>query len=332
MNDATSQCDSKIAVLGGGAWGTALACATIRTGSETTLYVRDAETAAEIGGKHRNGRYLGDIALEPGILATSNLSDALAQVGIVLLAVPAQQLAGFAPQLFGHLNPEAMIVNCAKGIDRQSGLLPHQILRSLFGTDRLASLSGPSFATDVANGLPTAVTIAADSLELAQMLSRGLSSPRFRCYASDDLAGVELGGALKNVLALAVGAARGLRLGASAEAALIARGFAEMRRLATALGARPETLMGLSGLGDLVLTCSSVQSRNFAYGVALGTGAPREGLKLAEGVHTAQIAAELAVRAGVEAPVTQAVADVLAGNLNAAQAVTRLLDRPLRDE
>jgi glycerol-3-phosphate dehydrogenase (NAD(P)+) len=225
-----------------------------------------------------------------------------------------------------------VIVSTAKGIDAGTGRLPGQLLaEALPGLD-VAALSGPSFAIDVARGLPTAVTIAAGRIETAAELSRQLSAGTFRCYASDDLAGVELGGALKNVLALAVGAARGMKLGASAEAALIARGFAEMSRLAIALGARPQTLTGLSGLGDLVLTCSQAQSRNLSYGVALGAGENLEGRPLAEGVFTARIAAEIAASNGVAAPIIATVADVLDRSLTPREAVIRLLERPLKSE
>ena len=196
----------------------------------------------------------------------------------------------------------------------------------------IAALSGPSFAADVARGLPTAVTVASDSITVSNLLASQLSSSRFRCYASSDLKGVELGGALKNVIAIAVGAVRGMGLGASAEAALIARGFAEMTRIATGLGAQAATLTGLSGLGDLVLTCSHTQSRNFAYGMALGRREPLDGRPLAEGAFTAAIAAKIAKSRNIDAPITVAVAQVLEQEITPQAAVSQLLERPIKSE
>jgi glycerol-3-phosphate dehydrogenase (NAD(P)+) len=193
-------------------------------------------------------------------------------------------------------------------------------------------LSGPSFAADVSRGLPTAVTVAARDEALAAGLAALLSTPHLRCYSSGDLTGVEIGGALKNVMAIAAGAASGAELGASAQAALVTRGFVELRRIGAAFGARPETLMGLSGLGDLILTCGSARSRNFAYGVALGRGDSVEGLPLAEGVATAAIAAELARNRGIDAPIVAAVAAILAGRITVPEAVSALLSRPLKSE
>jgi glycerol-3-phosphate dehydrogenase (NAD(P)+) len=228
------------------------------------------------------------------------------------------------------------LVCCAKGIDRATGKLPAELLASILGRSggatRIAALSGPSFAADVANGLPTALTIASKSMAVSNRLAILLSSPRFRCYASTDLKGVELGGALKNVIAIAVGAVRGMGLGASAEAALVARGFAEMARLASALGADSATLTGLSGLGDLVLTCSHSQSRNFAYGMALGRSEPLENRPLAEGAFTAAIASDIAIANGIDTPIITAVSQVLARIITTREAVTQLLDRPLKRE
>jgi glycerol-3-phosphate dehydrogenase (NAD(P)+) len=224
------------------------------------------------------------------------------------------------------------LVVCAKGIDRDTGLLPAQTLEKALPGRSIAALSGPSFAADIVRGKPTAVTLAASQMDAALQLSEQLSGPNLRVYASDDLTGVELGGALKNVIAVAVGACRGMELGASAEAALITRGFRELMRIATALGARNETLMGLSGLGDLVLTCSSPQSRNFSYGMKLGQGVSTEGLPLAEGAFTAGVAARIAREKGIDAPLTGMVAAMVEGRLTAGEAKQALLARPLKSE
>lgn len=322
----------RIAVLGGGAWGTALALVALRAGNEPLLWARDPDTVTAINERRENPRYLPGIALDSGFAATGDIIEALDGAAIVVLATPAQTVRDMADGLEAILRAGTVVVCCAKGIDRETGLLPAAILGEALPGCPVAALSGPSFAHDVARGLPTAVTIGAHDPGLAQELCETFSSASFRCYASGDLAGVELGGALKNVIALAVGATRGLELGASAEAALTARGFAEMARIAAALGARPQTLMGLSGLGDLVLTCSGPQSRNFAHGMALARGGRDRPTKLAEGVYTASVAASIAREAGIDAPVTEALADVLDGTITAREAVARLMERPLKAE
>ena len=262
----------RIGIIGAGAWGTALACVTTRNGHHTLLWGRDSETIRAINERHENTTYLPVIRLPDGLTATTDLKAVAHHAEILLLVTPAQTIGDMAKEIKPHIAETVPLVLCAKGINRENGKLPAQTAVGFFPNNPLAALSGPSFASDVANNLPTAVTLAANEMQLAEALSKDLSGPAFRVYASDDLLGVELGGALKNVIALAVGVCRGMGLGASAEAALVARGFAELNRLATALGAKPATLMGLSGLGDLVLTCSSEQSRNFAYGMALGKG------------------------------------------------------------
>lgn len=336
-----------IAVLGAGAWGTALAVVAQRAGNRVRLWARDSAQAAKIETMRQNRRYLPGIALPAEIEVGAELEEVLAETDIVLCVVPAQATAEIAERIaaFGENKPatfQPIIVGCAKGIERErangsqgkpgGGRLCATIFAQALPGLAVAALSGPSFAADAARGLPTAVTIAAAELDVAAALCRDMSAGAFRCYASNDIVGVELGGALKNVLAIAVGAARGMRLGASAEAALVARGFAELSRLARALGGRPETLAGLSGLGDLVLTCSQPQSRNFAYGMALGAGDSLIGLPLAEGVFTARVAAELALQSGVDAPIIAAVAEVLEGGIAPPEAVARLLERPLKIE
>ncbi|MEK6216953.1 MAG: NAD(P)-dependent glycerol-3-phosphate dehydrogenase [Boseongicola sp.] len=323
---------NKIAVLGAGAWGTALACAMAKAGHNVHLWGRDAAVLEEIAAHQKNSRYLGDIALADGLQVSTGLAQSVAGAQVILLVTPAQSIAQMVTDLSAIVTPDQIIIACAKGIDQDSGKTPAELISILVARENVGALSGPSFAKDVAKGLPTAVTLAFHDLTRAREFSTLLSSDNLRIYASDDLVGVELGGALKNVLALAVGAARGLQLGASAEAALIARGFGELRRVAVKMGAKPETLAGLSGLGDLVLTCSSTQSRNFSYGMALGRGDNLEGLPLAEGVFSAKIAAKLAHDNGVDAPILEAVADVLAEKITALEAVRQLLARPLKAE
>ncbi|GGE08282.1 glycerol-3-phosphate dehydrogenase [NAD(P)+] [Aureimonas endophytica] len=323
---------SRIAVIGGGAWGTALAALEARAGRETVLYARDPATVADITETRRNRRYLPGLDLPPALRATSDLGAALAGAAIVLLVTPAQTLREILPALAAACPAEAPLVLCAKGIERGTGRFASEIAAEHLGGARIAVLSGPSFAADVAAGLPTAVTLAAAAPDAADRLALALSTETFRIYASTDILGVEAGGALKNVLAIAAGIVAGRGLGASAGAAVVTRGLGELRRLGEALGARPETMTGLSGLGDLVLTCSGPQSRNFAYGLALGRGADLAGLKLAEGVFSAAMAADLARRHGIDAPLIATVAAILADELSVDEAARRLLSRPLKRE
>jgi len=323
---------TRIAVLGGGAWGTALATAMLRAGNDVLLWARDGETIAAINERRNNPRYLPGILLQPAPRATADLGEALAGAEIVLAVTPAQTLRFLLEAIAGQIGPGAPLVICAKGIERTTGRLLSEIAAELLPETPVVVLSGPSFATDVARGLPTAVTVAARDEALAARLAGLFSSSSFRCYSSDDLIGVELGGALKNVLAIAAGAVTGAGLGASAQAAMVTRGFVELRRIGAAFGARPETLMGLSGLGDLILSCGSAQSRNFSYGMALGQGRPVEGLPLAEGVPTAPIAAEIAASRGIDAPIVTAVAALLRTEITIDEAVTALLSRPLKSE
>jgi glycerol-3-phosphate dehydrogenase (NAD(P)+) len=321
-----------IGIVGGGAWGTALALVAARAGRRVTLYARDPETVAAIGARRENPRHLPGIAFDVPVAATTDLSAALAADAVVL-AVPAQSLRALLSDAAALVAAGTPLISTAKGIERGTGKRLSEIVAELVPAARFAVLSGPSFAVDVARRLPTAVTIAAADPELAPALCRAFASPSFRPYAETDVTGVEIGGAVKNVLAIAVGIVAGRKLGASASAALIARGFAELRRLADALGARAETLMGLSGLGDLVLTCSGPQSRNFAFGMGIGQGrdlsAPHP---LVEGIATAAIAGRLARRHGVEMPIVEAVAAILDGRLTVDAAVEALMTRPLKAE
>jgi glycerol-3-phosphate dehydrogenase (NAD(P)+) len=321
----------RVTVLGGGAWGTALALAMLRAGHAVRLFARDPETVAAIG-RGENPRYLPGIAIAPGIGATSDIKAALAGADCVLAVTPAQSLRATLTAAKDHMPSGIPLVLCAKGIERDTGALLSAIVEEILPRNPIAALSGPSFATDVARGLPTAVVVAAGDEALAADLAARFSAENLRCYSSDDLIGVEIGGALKNVFAIAAGAVTGAGLGASAQAAMVTRGFVELRRIGAAFGARPETLMGLSGLGDLLLTCSSAQSRNFAYGLALGQGKALAGLPLAEGVPTAAIAARIASERGIDAPIIAAVAAILDVAITIRQAVTALMTRPLKTE
>jgi glycerol-3-phosphate dehydrogenase (NAD(P)+) len=321
-----------IAVLGGGAWGTALALTMLRAGHETRLWARDADTVRAINERHENPRYLPGLRFEDALQATENAGQALNGVHCVLVVTPAQSLRDVLDGLRGRMPPQATLVLCAKGIERGTGRLMSDIAREILPHNPVAALSGPSFAADVARGLPTAVTVAAEGEEEAAHLAELLSAPHFRCYSSSDLIGVEVGGALKNVMAIAAGAASGAGLGASAQAAIVTRGFVELQRIGAEFGARPETLFGLSGLGDLILTCSSPQSRNFSYGMALGRGESLHNRPLAEGEATAGIAARIARERGIEAPITDAVEAILEGRMSIKKAVEALMSRPLKSE
>ena len=326
--------NGSIAVVGGGAWGTALANAVVGRHS-VTLWLRDPEAAARIEETRENTRYLPGVPLHPGIRATADAT-ALREAGTVLLVTPAQTARAVLVRLGPDLRSGAPVVLCAKGIERGTDAFMSAVAAEVLpaGTP-VAVLSGPSFAADVARNLPTAVTLAAAEAALAADLARRLSGPTLRLYHTDDVRGVEIGGAGKNVLAIACGIVAGRGLGESARAALIARAFAELMRFARHFGGRPETLMGLSGLGDLVLTASSSQSRNFAFGERLGAGATPEaaaGGKLAEGAFTAAALVALARAQGIEMPVAEAVADIVAGAERVDAVVARLMARPLRGE
>jgi len=321
----------RITVLGGGAWGTALAATMRRAEHEVRLLARDRDMVTAVN-SGANPKYLPGIALPDGIVATTDAKTALNDTDCVLAVIPAQALRDALTTLAANISAQATLVLCAKGIERSTGKLLSSIAGEILPDNPIAALSGPSFAADVARGLPTAVVVAADTEDRAAALAARFSVAHFRCYSSDDLIGVEIGGALKNVFAIAAGAVTGAKLGASAQAAMVTRGFVELRRLGAAFGAKPETLMGLSGLGDLLLTCSTSQSRNFAYGLAVGRGENLDNLPLAEGVATAGIAARLAAEHGVEAPIISAVAQILDRTITIHEAVAALMSRPLRNE
>jgi glycerol-3-phosphate dehydrogenase (NAD(P)+) len=318
-----------IGVYGAGAWGLALALAAYRAGRRVVVVGRGEAAMAGLAASRVSAKL--PTAHLPEDIVVSASPDALEACEALLIVTPAQALSA-SLEVLGALAASKPLVLCAKGIERDTHRFLSDIAAALAPMAPIACLSGPSFAHDVAAGLPTAVTLAAREERLAAALCRALHGPALRLYASSDVRGVEIGGAAKNVLAIACGVADGLSLGASAQAALVARGFAELSRFGEAYGARPETLMGLSGLGDLVLTCTSPQSRNFAYGVALGRGEPTAHMPLAEGVHTARALCALANRRGVEMPIAQAVVDVLEGRVGPTDAVRALLARPSRKE
>ncbi|MEN0001048.1 MAG: NAD(P)H-dependent glycerol-3-phosphate dehydrogenase [Pseudomonadota bacterium] len=324
---------TRLAVIGAGAWGTAIAHTMAANGHETVLWGRNTETVKAIQGEHKNRHYIGEIALSDQLRATNNLAEAIDGAKYVFLATPAQTNPAMAKVVYETgIAPNATIICCAKGLDQTTGLRVSQSVSNALWQNPIMVLSGPSFADDLASGLPTAVTLAGQSLEASLEACQALSSKTLRLYASDDLIGVELGGALKNVMAIAAGMVDGAGLGASAKAALVTRGFAEMVQLASAAGADPSTLNGLSGLGDLILTCSSPQSRNYSYGRNLAQGHGDKAGKLAEGVFTAKSACAMAERIGIEAPIMKAVANVLSGRQNIDQAVESLMTRPVKAE
>jgi glycerol-3-phosphate dehydrogenase (NAD(P)+) len=321
-----------IGVAGAGAWGLALANATAAAGRSVVVWGRDAEALGALA-RTRTSPHLPGVALASAAAVDGDIS-ALAAAQAILLVVPAQGVREASTRLAERLTPRPLIV-CAKGIERSSQRFMSEVVAEAAPGWPAAILSGPSFAADVAAGLPTAVTLASADAALARTLAAALSGPNLRLYHSTDPRGVEIGGAAKNVLAIACGVTAGLGLGASAGAALIARGFAELRRFAAAFGARPTTLMGLSGLGDLVLTCSTPQSRNFAFGQALGRGAgvaEASAGKLVEGALTAAALAQMARARAVEMPISAAVEALVDGRIDAAHAVGALLARPLKGE
>jgi glycerol-3-phosphate dehydrogenase (NAD(P)+) len=324
----------KITILGGGAWGTALANVTARAGRAVTLWEHDAANATALA-ERRESRFLRGVRIEDSIAVTRDLAQA-ARAEAILLVVPAQAMRSVVKALDAAITPHTPIVACAKGIEHGTQKFMTEVIAESAPNSTPAILSGPSFAADVARGLPTAVTLAASEESLAADLAKALASRTFRPYQSSDVRGVEIGGAAKNVLAIASGVVTGRGLGASAAAALTTRGFAELVRFGRAHGAKTETMMGLSGLGDLILTCSSPQSRNFTFGVKLGKGQASKDIHattgLAEGAFTAPVLLEMARQRGVDMPISSAVAAMLSGAMSVDQAIESLLTRPLRAE
>jgi glycerol-3-phosphate dehydrogenase (NAD(P)+) len=323
-------------VIGAGAWGTALAITARKAGNEVLLWTRHEEHADALNTEQTNSRYLANIPLTAGIKATSDLRIA-SQAKILLMVVPAQHVREILYRLKPELEPETVLVMCAKGIEQDSGHLMSEILEEVVPQSSYAILSGPNFAREIAMGLPAAATLACQSPDLGAELVNAIGLSAFRPYYTDDVVGAQIGGAVKNVLAIACGLVSGGRLGENARAALITRGMAEILRLGDKLGARAETLMGLSGLGDLVLTCSSEKSRNFSLGAALGQGdilgeILQQRQEVTEGVYTASAICHMAERYNIEMPICRAVDEILNGGVAVSNAVEELLARPFRDE
>lgn len=312
-----------IAVAGAGAFGTALAVALGREGRAVTLWARDLGDMAET---RRNARYLPGVELPETVTVTAN-SDVFDRAEVVLLAVPMQALDGFLERHGAALDGKSLVA-CCKGVDMATLQGPSAVIAARCPKARVAVLTGPSFAADIARGLPTALTLAGAD----EALQARLSTPSLRLYRSADVVGAELGGALKNVMAIAAGVVMGAGLGDSARAALMTRGFAEMQRFALAKGARVETLAGLSGLGDLILTCTSAQSRNFRFGEALGREVAFDPAVTVEGAATARAVARMAVRDGIDMPITQMIAALMAQEMTLRQAIQALMSRPLKEE
>ncbi|MCA0929645.1 NAD(P)H-dependent glycerol-3-phosphate dehydrogenase [Ruegeria profundi] len=318
-----------VAVLGAGAFGTALAISLAGNGF-VTLWARSAEHASRMEKSRENSARLPNVPLPPAISVTSDITDVEA-ADIVLLAVPMQKLREALTEHASNLAGKTLVA-CCKGIELTTGLGPISVVRQTIPNSRPALLTGPSFADDIARGLPTALTLACGDADLGRTLQTELTTANLRLYRTTDVIGAELGGALKNVIAIGCGAAIGAGLGDSARAALLTRGFAEMQRFALMRGAKTDTLMGLSGLGDLVLTCSSELSRNFRFGLCLGQNRPFETHTTVEGVATARAMAEIAVAEGLDMPISVTVADLSRGTYSVPQAIQSLLNRPLKEE
>jgi glycerol-3-phosphate dehydrogenase (NAD(P)+) len=327
---------TRAGVIGGGAWGTALAQVCARAGLGATLWAREADVVASVNASHENTSFLPGIDLDPAIRATGDLAE-LAASDLVLAVAPAQHLRATLTAFAPHVRDGMQILLCAKGVEQGSLKLMTEVLAETIPGAAPAVLSGPSFAGEVARGLPTAVTLACPEENCARDLAELIATPTFRPYFATDMIGAEAGGAVKNVLAIACGIVEGRGLGRSAHAALITRGFSELTRLAVALGGQAETVAGLCGLGDLVLTCSSPQSRNMSVGLALGRGetlaeALAGKLSVAEGVASAPAVRQLARKLGVDVPICEATAAILAGEVDVDEAIRGLLSRPLREE
>ena len=323
----------RIGVIGGGAWGTALAQVAAAGGEETLIWAREPEVVVSINAAHENRLFLPGIALSPAIRATASLDD-LRECDALLVVTPAQHMRGVLAALPRTAAP---LILCAKGIEEATTKLMHDVAREEQPDAPIAVLSGPTFAHEVAAGLPAAVTLAVEDQAIGEQLRARLARPFFRPYLSTDVVGAEIGGAVKNVLAIACGVVEGRRLGQNARAALISRGFAEMARFGLARGARIETLGGLSGLGDLVLTCSSESSRNFSLGKGLGEGRAATELladrrTVAEGAFTAPVLQRAAAEAGIDMPIVAAVNALLSGEASVEQVLEQVLSRPLRSE
>jgi glycerol-3-phosphate dehydrogenase (NAD(P)+) len=327
--------NKSIGIVGAGAWGTALAESAAQAGRDVRLWAYERETVEEINAYHSNRVYLPGVTLNPGVKATARVTD-IAAADIVLMVIPSQFFRGILTEFAPHLAGKPVLI-CTKGFEEGSGKLMSDVLAEVAPGALPGVLTGPSFAGEVARGLPTALTIAAQDEALGNQAANALGSRTLRLYWTDDMRGVQVGGAVKNVLAIACGIVAGRRFGSNAQAALISRGFAELSRFGIAMGARAETLSGLSGLGDLILTCSSPQSRNMSLGLALGEGKSLQDIlgsrrSVSEGAHSAGAVVTLANKMGIEMPICEAVRAVLAGETDVETAITALQSRPFRAE
>jgi glycerol-3-phosphate dehydrogenase (NAD(P)+) len=327
----------RIGILGAGAWGTALAIAAGRAGRAVRLQAHDPDLARSIEHERRNERYLPGIDIARNVVVTADITAAVEGADAVLLACPAQHLRQVLRGALVGWRPGVPAVICAKGIEQRTGALLSQVVEQTLPGVPVCVLSGPSFAAEVARDMPTALTLASTEARLRQSLLAALGTPALRIYSTNDVVGAQVGGAIKNVIAIACGIIAGRHFGDNARAALITRGLAEMARLAAALGARPDTLTGLTGLGDLVLTCTALQSRNFSLGMALGEGRSLadvlgERITVAEGVHTAAVAVQVAGQLGVDMPICAAVDAVLNRGADLDETIEGLLARPRKAE
>ncbi|NOZ67387.1 MAG: NAD(P)-dependent glycerol-3-phosphate dehydrogenase [Alphaproteobacteria bacterium] len=327
---------NKISVIGGGAWGTALAAMAARAGRDVLLWAREDGVVTSINEAHENKDFLPDVTLPESLKATGNLAD-VAMAEVILMVVPAQFVRAIAQDMKVFLKESTPIILCAKGIEQSTGKMMNEVVTEVLPKSPLVVLSGPTFAREVAADMPSAVTIASKYQQIAQNVADTLGQPTFRPYLSRDVVGAEVGGAVKNVLAVACGIVAGLELGDNARAALITRGLAEMVRFGEVFGAKRETMMGLCGLGDLILTCSSVQSRNMSLGMALGQGKSvaeimSGRISVAEGYHTAGILAEIAERENIDMPIAAAVNEILHKGGDVKEIVQQLMNRPYVSE
>ncbi len=327
---------NKISVIGGGAWGTALAAMAARAGRDVLLWAREDGVVTSINEAHENKDFLPDVTLPESLKATGNLAD-VAMAEVILMVVPAQFVRAIAQDMKVFLKESTPIILCAKGIEQSTGKMMNEVVTEVLPKSPLVVLSGPTFAREVAADMPSAVTIASKYQQIAQNVADTLGQPTFRPYLSRDVVGAEVGGAVKNVLAVACGIVAGVELGENARAALITRGLAEMVRFGEVFGAKRETMMGLCGLGDLILTCSSVQSRNMSLGMALGQGKSvaeimSGRISVAEGYHTAGILAEIAERENIDMPIAAAVNEILHKGGDVKEIVQQLMNRPYVSE
>ncbi len=326
-----------IGVIGAGAWGTALAQSLALANKKVTLWAREREVVDTINNTQVNDLYLPTVQLSEDIKASSNLSETIKNSDILLIVTPAQHVRKIFQALKGEDITDKPLVLCSKGIEIETGLLLSQVAEEELPEATIAILTGPTFASEIGNGLPSAMTLAAETKDLARSIRDSLTTRHLRIYATDDIIGTQIGGAVKNVIAIACGIIDGLGFGESARAALVTRGLVEMSRLASAMGAQKETLTGMCGMGDLMLTCNSMQSRNFSLGHALGSGQTLESIlaqrnSVTEGIHTAKALITLAKKNAIEMPISEAVHICLSGQKSVNEVVDQMLERPLPDK